>query len=55
LIAHFANALLNRTAAQQDLQMLLPVTMHCKSPPPGSGNSSAGNGKAQGVAMVFIG
>ena len=48
LSSHFAHAFLNRAAAQQDLQMLLPVTLHWESPPPGSGYSSAGNGKAQG-------
>jgi hypothetical protein len=26
--AYFANALLNRAAAQQDFQMFLPVTVH---------------------------
>jgi hypothetical protein len=54
LKSHFANALLNRAAAQQDLQMLLPVTMYRGLPPPESGYSSSGNGKAQGMASADI-
>src|ERR1700674_4923376 len=46
LKSHFANSFLYRTAAQQDFQMLLPVTMHWKSPPPESGYSSSGRCKA---------
>ena len=55
LRAHFANALLNRAAAQQDFQMLLPVTMHWESTSAiGSGYSSAGDGKAQGTEERFL-
>ena len=32
LKSHFANALLNRAAAQQNFQMLLPMAMHWESP-----------------------
>src|ERR1700692_4661896 len=52
LRTHFANALLNRAAAQQNFQMLLPVTVHCESPPPESGYSSAGHRKAQGCTVT---